>query len=72
MSRHQPDNGADSPEARAPYLVEMAPRWEETTRRAIVQVKAAYGPRDAANQAEFEYPDFAAVKAVEKPEARDA
>ena len=64
MSRHQPENGADSPEGRTAYRVTMADRLDPAF-RMTVDVPAAYGPRDASHQAEFDHPECIALKAEE-------
>lgn len=58
--RHQPENGADSPEARSYYVVTMGERYGEgrMTRRIY-----AYGPHDARNLAEDIYHDWLALEA---------
>lgn len=63
-SSHQPAAGADSPEALAPYDVLMVDRFDPDF-RLTVRIAAAYGPRDARNQAEYEKPECAVVKVVE-------
>lgn len=63
-SRHQPLNGADSPEGVRPYLVTLDERHDGDP-RIRVRVPAAYGPKDAKHQAEFDHPDYVAVHAEE-------
>jgi hypothetical protein len=67
MSRHQPKHGADSPEGRKPFSVLMENRWEEGD-RIRVRIPAAYGPRDAKNQAQFDHPEYVSLDAVEEAE----
>jgi len=58
--RHQPVNGADSPEARTgPYVIKMVGRWEDL--RTTVVINKAWGPRDARNLAEDLYPEYVGV-----------
>ena len=61
----RPLHGADSPDQRRPYSVLMEARFEEGD-RIKVRVPAAYGPRDAKNQAQFEHPDYVSLDAVEE------
>lgn len=68
--RHQPTNGADSPEGVRPYLVTMDERFDGDP-RIRVRIPAAYGPKDARNQAEFDHPDYVAVHAEEVAENAD-
>lgn len=65
MSRHQPTAGADSPDQRKPFSVLMEARFEEGD-RIRVRVPAAYGPRDAKNQAQFDHPEYVSLDAVEE------
>ena len=56
--RHQPVNGADSPEARTgPYVVDMRNRWDDDDRIAV-RIPLAWGPRDAKNLAEDLHPEY--------------
>ena len=43
----------------------MEHRFEEGE-RIRVRVPAAYGPRDAKNQAQFDHPDYVSLDAVEE------
>ena len=64
-SRHQPTHGADSPDQRRPFSVLMESRWEEGE-RIKVRIPAAYGPRDAKNQAQLDNPEYVSIDAVEE------
>jgi hypothetical protein len=65
VSRHQPLNGADSPEVeRRPYIVDLRGRYDEDD-RLTVRVPSAFGPRDAFNQAQLDNPGYSAVAARE-------
>lgn len=44
---------------RHPYFVILDARWEK--HRVKARIAAAYGPRDAINQAEYDHPGYVAV-----------
>ena len=59
-SRHQPENGADSPESMSgPWVVKMVGRWDDL--RTTVVINQAWGKRDARNLAEDLYPEYVGV-----------
>jgi len=63
--RHQPTNGADSPEARTgPFVVDMRSRWDDDDRKTV-RIPLAWGPRDARNLAEDLNPEFVGVDVQE-------
>ena len=66
MSRHQPENGADSAEAwqPRPWDVLMCDRYDEDF-RFMVRVDAAIGKNDAMSQAREIHPEGSPLRAEE-------